>query len=83
MQARNRLALTEIVYIMRPVVLRVSIASTIEGALALLLLSGLVTHYARWISQSEQVAEQAARFWRSIDWCYVSKLHSQRCSLPH
>ena len=53
---------------MRPAFVSCGIALCIEVPLCILLSTVGAKPYARWLSNSEDVAKIAARMWRTIDW---------------
>jgi Na+-driven multidrug efflux pump len=67
----GRVAFRTILRIVRPALLAVGIAVAVEVPVAIALSLRGARSFARYLSDSDEVAELTAHMWRTIDWCYV------------
>ena len=67
----GRVAFGTILRIVKPALLAVGIAVAVEVPVAIALSLRGARSFARYLSDSEEVAEVTAYMWRTIDWCYI------------
>lgn len=57
--------------IIRPAIISLVIAVVIEVPLCLVFTFAAAKPFARYLSDSDEIAEITAMMWRSLDWCYI------------
>jgi hypothetical protein len=67
----GRVAFRTIFRIVKPALWAVGLAVAVEAPVAIALSLRGARGFARYLSDSDEVAEVTAYMWRSIDWCYV------------
>ncbi|KAG7287651.1 hypothetical protein NEMBOFW57_007164 [Staphylotrichum longicolle] len=67
----GRVAFGTILRIVKPALLAVVIALAVEVPVAVALALRGARSFARYLSDSEEVAKVTAYMWRTIDWCYI------------
>ncbi|KAK4160658.1 hypothetical protein QBC43DRAFT_337940 [Cladorrhinum sp. PSN259] len=67
----GRVAFGTIVHIAKPALLALGIAVAVEVPVAVALSLRGARSFARYLSDSDEVAEVTAYMWRTIDWCYI------------
>ncbi|KAK4097977.1 hypothetical protein N658DRAFT_477873 [Parathielavia hyrcaniae] len=67
----GRVAFRTILRIVKPALLAVGIAVAVEVPVAIALSLRGARSFARYLNDSEEVAEVTAYMWRTIDWCYI------------
>ena len=67
----GRTSIKTLLHIVKPALISLSMALTVEVPLALFLSLWGAKSFARYLSESDDVAEVTAYMWRTIDWCYI------------
>ncbi|KAL2177538.1 uncharacterized protein P884DRAFT_299930 [Thermothelomyces heterothallicus CBS 202.75] len=67
----GRVAFRTLLRIANPALLAVGIAVAVEVPVAIALSLGGARSFARYLGDSEEVAEVTAYMWWTIDWCYI------------
>ena len=68
---RPRISRTDAFTVIRPALISLAVAVAVEVPLCVLFTFFGARPFARYISESDEVAEITAMMWRTLDWCYI------------